>query len=129
MKRKTGYDTDMKEHVRERRKHRRLREHALIRFRLEQESTYQFGLCLDLSVGGMKVLSDQQKPCEARVIIHTHLAGKERVYHFSALGRVAWQKPAVEGKTLMGIEFLEIAEEDFQNLRDYLESREVLAPV
>lgn len=112
----------------DRRRYQRVEESAVIKFRYQSEEGYRFGLLLDLSAGGMKVLFDQEPKADEPMILMAAIPLQGEIFEFSSLCKIAWQSRQGGGQPgyVAGVSFEQINESDRQVVLAYVESRSCL---
>lgn len=109
----------------DRRRYQRVEESAVIKFRYQSEEDYRFGLLLDLSGGGMKLLLDQEPKADEPMILRATIPHEGNIFEFSSVCKIAWQRRTGGSQPgfLAGVSFEQINESDRRVILDYVESR------
>ncbi|MCX5710507.1 MAG: PilZ domain-containing protein [Candidatus Omnitrophica bacterium] len=98
----------------------RLNLHAPLRYQIRGDPHFDNAVSDNVSVGGLSFTTDAFLAPDTKVMLEFNVLS--RVLH--TIGRITWASPLPHSyRNRLGVEFLEVAEEDQKYLTDYIDTR------
>lgn len=109
----------------DRRQFPRLEENLPVRYskssKTPADDTYQKAIRQNIGVGGVKLILDEKLEVGTLLAIHLDLPSASGPSPVFATARVAWVEQEPEDRFGVGMEFIDIDEEDRKKILDYVE--------
>lgn len=95
----------------------RLPFHSKVRYQFRGRPDFDSGICKDISIGGLKLASEQFIPPNTLVMLEINVLNRV----LQPVGKVAWSMPlAHSNRSLTGIEFVEFDEFQKNYLKEFI---------